>query len=100
MSLLLPQSPVYDALSSLPAPDLTSPTKTSTLAAQTVIHHSLPHIEEVVGLIEREEEDTVKKEVEKRRTRLGAPSLEVLKDEVVREVLGRSRVCLSLCLRY
>ncbi|KAG6878535.1 hypothetical protein C0993_004433 [Termitomyces sp. T159_Od127] len=92
MSLLLPQSPVYVALSSLPAPDLTNPTSTSTLPAQIAIHHSLPHIEELVRLVETEEEDTIKKEVEKRRTRLGAPSLEVLKDEVAREVSGRSRL--------
>ncbi|KAG6862290.1 hypothetical protein C0995_015987 [Termitomyces sp. Mi166 len=92
MSLLLPQSPVHVALSSLPAPDPTNPTSTTTFVAQTAIHHSLPHVEELVKLVETEEEETVKREVEKRRTRLGAPSLEVLKDEVVREVLGRSRL--------
>ncbi|KAH0589327.1 hypothetical protein H2248_005088 [Termitomyces sp. 'cryptogamus'] len=92
MSLLLPQSPVYVALSGLPPPDLTNPTLTTTLVAQTAIHHSLPHIEELVRLVETEEENTINKEIEKRRTRLGAPSLEILKNEVVRELWDRSRL--------
>ncbi|KAG6829553.1 hypothetical protein H0H92_004222 [Tricholoma furcatifolium] len=92
LSLLLPHSPLYDALSALPVPNLTNPTSTTTLVAQTAVHHSLPHIEEVVRLVEIQEEETAKKEVEKRRTRLGAPSLEILKNEVGREVWGTSNL--------
>ncbi|KAG6854057.1 hypothetical protein C0991_011035 [Blastosporella zonata] len=92
MSLLLPQSPMHAVLSSLPLPDLTSPTSTTTLVTQTAIHHSLPHIEEIVQLVEVQEEETLRKEVDKRRTRLGAPSLEILKNEVGREIWGPSRL--------
>ncbi|KAG6857271.1 hypothetical protein H0H87_007104 [Tephrocybe sp. NHM501043] len=75
----------------LAAPNLTNPEST-TLVAQTAIHHSLPHIEEIVRLVEVQEEETIKREVERRRTRLGAPSLDVLKNEIGREVWGESRL--------
>ncbi|KAG6908388.1 hypothetical protein DXG01_004817 [Tephrocybe rancida] len=92
MSLLLPHSPMCAALSSLPPPDLTNPSSTTTLVAQTAIHQSLPHIEEIVRLVELHDEETLKKEVEKRRMRLGAPSLEVIKNAVGREIWGPSQL--------
>ncbi|KAF8070280.1 TPR-like protein [Lyophyllum atratum] len=92
LSLLLPQSPIYVTLLSLPRPDLTNPASATTFTAQTAIHQSLPHLEEIVSLLEIHEEETIKKEVEKRRTRLGAAGPELVKKEVGREVWGTSKI--------
>jgi superkiller protein 3 len=56
------------------------------------IHDSLPVLEEIVNLTEKDEEEVVKREVEKRRMRLGASGPEKLKKEVGREVWGGSKV--------
>ncbi|KAF9456626.1 TPR-like protein [Collybia nuda] len=82
LSLLLPGSSIYNTLSNLPLPDVTKPTSTTTFDAQNVVHNSLSTLEEIVGLLETHEEETLKKEVEKRRTRLGAPGPEQLKKEI------------------
>ncbi|KAF5386053.1 hypothetical protein D9615_002427 [Tricholomella constricta] len=82
LSLLLPQSPIHALVSNLPSPNVTDPQSSTTQIAQTAIHHSLPHLEEIITLIESHEEETMKKEVEKRRTRLGAAGPEVLRKEL------------------
>ncbi|KAF8504124.1 TPR-like protein [Gautieria morchelliformis] len=90
LGLLLPGSPLYAALSVLPEPDPTAPTSTTTYAVQDSIHNSLPTLEEIVSLIERDEEEKIKKEVERRRMRLGAGRPEKIKLDVGREVWDAS----------
>ena len=49
-------------------------------------------LDELVSLYEAEENETIEKEVQKRRTRLGAAGPEQIKREVAREFLGPSQV--------
>ena len=72
LSLLLPSSPLYPVLSTLPPPNPTSPTSSAILAIQNAVHNTLPVLEEIVTLIEKEEENAFDREFEKRRTRLDA----------------------------
>jgi superkiller protein 3 len=65
---------------------------TTTYAAQAAIHNSLPVLQEIVSLLENDEDESVKNEVNKRRIRLGASGPEQLKKEVGSEIWGRSRV--------
>lgn len=58
---------------------------------QEAIHNSLPILEEIVALIEKDEDEMLQKEIDKRRQRLNAPRLEELKKEVEREILGTSK---------
>ena len=58
----------------LPPPDPTSPTFTTILAIQIAAHNTLPILEEIVTITEKEEERTFNREFEKRRTRLDAAS--------------------------
>ena len=60
--------------------------------AQSAIHNSLPVLLELITLLETHEEEYLKKEVEKRRTRLGAPGPEQLEKDIGKEVWGTSRV--------
>ena len=53
---------------------------------------SLPILQEVVSLTEKEEEEKITREVDKRRMRLSASRPEVIKNEVGREVWGSSTV--------
>jgi superkiller protein 3 len=92
MLLYLPDSPLYSTLSTLPAPDFTNPTSTTTAYSQAAIHDSLPILEEVVSLIEADEKETVEGEIARRRTRLNAGSPQDVKNEVIREVYGDSKV--------
>jgi hypothetical protein len=92
LSLVLPRSPIYSVLSSLPPPDATNPTSTITFAAQSAIHDSLPILEEIVTLLETHEEETLKKEIEKRRTRLGAAGPEQLRKEIGIDIWSTSQV--------
>ncbi|KDQ57736.1 hypothetical protein JAAARDRAFT_35420 [Jaapia argillacea MUCL 33604] len=92
LSLYLPGSKVYDVLSALPAPDPTNPTATTTFAAQVALHNTLSILEEIVTLHEKEEEETINREVDKRRMRLGAAGPEQIRAEVAREVLAVSRL--------
>ncbi|KAI3608067.1 antiviral protein [Moniliophthora roreri] len=92
LSLFLPDSPYYQVLSSLPLPDATAPTSTTTFIVQTSIHDILMVLEEIIELIEKQEETYVKKEFEKRRTRLGAGSPDKIRKEIGREVWGSSRL--------
>ncbi|KAH7915212.1 superkiller protein 3 [Hygrophoropsis aurantiaca] len=92
LQFTLPHSPYYPVLSTLPLPDPTNPTATSTFAIQTAIHNSLPVIEEIILLTEKQEETTTKNEFEKRRTRLGAPNADQLRKDIGREVWGSSEL--------
>lgn len=92
LSLLLPDSLLFPVLSTLPLPDPTNPTASSIHPMQTAVHNTLPIIEELVSLYEREEAETVDREVTKRRTRLGAAGPEQIRREVNCEVLESSRV--------
>jgi superkiller protein 3 len=79
-------------LATLPFPDPTNPTSTTTYVAQTAIHNSLPVLEQLILLLESYQDQYLKKEVEKRRTRLGSSPPEKLKKEVGVEIWGTSRV--------
>lgn len=91
LSLYLPSSAVYPTLSMLPAPNLTKPTDSITLASQSAIYNPLPVIEEIIKLTKAEEDMTYRTEVDKRRMRLGAPPLEILKADVGREIWTNSK---------
>ncbi|KAH7888376.1 superkiller protein 3 [Phlebopus sp. FC_14] len=92
LNYLLPDSPFYPTLSSLPPPDATNPTSTTTFATQTAIHNLLPVIEEIISLTEREEALFLQSEFDKRRTRLGGPSPEQLKKDIGVEVWSVSKL--------
>lgn len=92
MSLYLPDSPLYPTLSTLPAPDFTNPTSSTTTSSQAAIHDSLSILEKVVSLIEADEKETLEREIARRRTRINAGSPQDVKNEVVREVYGGSKV--------
>ncbi|KAI6121364.1 superkiller protein 3 [Pisolithus sp. B1] len=92
LSYLLPDSPFYDALSTLPPPDHTNPNSTTTFATQEAIHESLPVMEEIMTLTEQEEETFMKVEFDKRRTRLGAPPPDILRNEIGLEVWRTSKL--------
>jgi superkiller protein 3 len=91
--LLLPDSEFYSVLSTLPAPDPTNPTTSATYGiVQSAIHSSLEIYEEIVSLTEKEEGETMKSEVDKRRMRLGAPRADELRKVVGREIWSVSKV--------
>jgi superkiller protein 3 len=92
LSLYLHSSPLYPVLSQLPPPDLTNPTATTTFDAQSAINNSLPVLEEIVLITERDETKLIESEVGKRRQRLGAPPPEQIRKDVDQEVLGSSKV--------
>ncbi|KAI0082004.1 TPR-like protein [Panus rudis PR-1116 ss-1] len=92
LALLLPESKFYPLLSTLPAPDPTNPTGSSTFETQIAMQNSLPILEEIVSILEQHEEETIKNEIAKRRTRLNASGPEQLKREVGREVWGPSKL--------
>lgn len=96
LALYLPTSDLYPVLSSLPPPDATNPEATIAFAAQSAIQNSLPIIQEIVQILEKYEETTFAQEVDKRRKRLGAPSPDVIRQEVGYELWSASRVRLSL----
>lgn len=90
---------MYPVLSTLPLPDPTNPTGSTTYEAQDAIHNGFRVLEEVVSLSEKLEEDTFRRELERRRTRLGAPSLDILKKEIFLEIFEKSQVQISLGFR-
>jgi len=96
LALYLPTSDLYPVLSSLPPPDATNPDATTTLASQSAIQNSLPIIQEIVQILEKYESISFAQEVDKRRKRLGAPSPDVIRQEVGYEIWNGSRVCVSL----
>ncbi|KAF7375997.1 Antiviral protein [Mycena sanguinolenta] len=92
LSLLLADSPLYAVLSTLPVPDHTNPSGTPAYQTQVLLHNTLPVLEEIARIIEKDEEDAYNKEVAKRRTRLGAASPEQLRKEVGMEIWGPSQL--------
>ncbi|CAL1707991.1 unnamed protein product [Somion occarium] len=92
LCLLLPDSKFYSVLSTLPPPDPSNPTASTVFFTQSAFQNSLPVLEEIVAIIEKDEEDTIKNEIARRRTRLGASGPEQLKREVGREVWGSSKL--------
>ncbi|KAF7428403.1 Superkiller protein 3 [Pleurotus ostreatus] len=90
LKLLLHGSPVFEALSDLPLPDHTKPSPITSI--QDAIHNTLPVLQELVTLYEDEERQVIKKEIAKRRTRLGAPNLDQLTREVKCAVLSKSEL--------
>jgi superkiller protein 3 len=89
---VLPGSEFYPVLSSLPEPDSTNPTSTSTFWIQSAVHESLPVLEEVVSLLETEEQARFTKDFNARRTRLGGPKPAELKKELDKEICDNSKV--------
>ncbi|KZT41438.1 TPR-like protein [Sistotremastrum suecicum HHB10207 ss-3] len=94
LSLVLPNSPFFPILSSLPEPD---PQQAHSNAAHDVtvaVHNSLPIIEEMVEILEKQESDQVTKEVERRRMRLtsSGQSKEQLTNEVGRDIWASSQL--------
>lgn len=98
--LLLPESAPYQVLSTLDPPDPTNPLLTTTFKVQTAIYDSLTVLEEIIAILEREEESFVKKEFEKRRTRLNAGPADQIRKEIGREVWGKSRASLCCSMNY
>jgi len=92
LSNYLPGSAFYTLLSTLSLPDPTSPTSTTIFEAQVAIHNGSDHLDEMISLTETLEEDTDKREVEKRRMRLGAPGPDQLRKEVFRDISSSSQV--------
>jgi superkiller protein 3 len=88
----LRESAFYALLSTLPLPDPTSPTSAITFEAQVAIHDGLNVLEEMISITETVEEDAYKREVDKRRMRLGASSPDQLKKEVFRDISDSSQV--------
>lgn len=87
----MPRSPVHTTLASLPLPDATNPASTTTFEVQTAIHNTLSALEEIIALLEAQEEETLKKEIEKRRTRLGAAGPEQLRKDIGISIWGESQ---------
>jgi superkiller protein 3 len=83
-------------LSTLPIPDHTNPAGTPAYQTQAAVHNTLPVLDEIIGIVEKDEEDAYSKEVAKRRTRLGAASPEQLRKEVGVEIWGPSQVRVRL----
>jgi superkiller protein 3 len=96
LSLYLPDSAIYPTLSTLPAPDLTNPTDSTTASSQAAIYNSLPVLEEIVSLNEADETEMLDKEIDNRRKRLNAGSPRSVRNEVIREVYGNSKVYSTL----
>ncbi|KZW00293.1 TPR-like protein [Exidia glandulosa HHB12029] len=92
LKLMLPTSPYYSVLSALPDADPSAPTATTTFTIQRAVHHSLPTLQEIIAIIEKEEESFMTREFNKRRTRLNAGSPEKVKREVGLEVWSASEL--------
>ncbi len=92
LELYLPGSPVFDVLSQLPPPDPTAPTGNTTHQAQLVMENTLPILEEMTALEENIYATFIKKEIDQRRTRLGAPPLKLLKLEAESEACSQTKV--------
>jgi len=71
---------------------LTGLTDTATASSQAAIYNSLPILEEIVSLNEADETEMLEKEIGNRRKRLHAGSPRSVRNEVVREVYGSSKV--------
>ncbi|KAH9858634.1 TPR-like protein [Lenzites betulinus] len=92
LALLLPESPLYLVLTTLPPPDPTNPASTTIEEVQSAVHNSLPVLEELVSIYEQQENSFAQNEIIKRRTRLGAPPLDQIQRDVTLEVLSSSQL--------
>ncbi|KAH9940522.1 TPR-like protein [Epithele typhae] len=92
LSLYLPDSPFYPILFTLPPPDLTNPTSTTTFEAQSAIQNSLPIIEELVDIYEKAERGVAEEEIKRRRQRLNGPSLDQTLRDVALERISNSKL--------
>ncbi|PWN37617.1 uncharacterized protein FA14DRAFT_159580 [Meira miltonrushii] len=95
LSFYLPSSPYYATLSTLPAPDQTNPTATTTFDAQMAIHFdSFKVLNEIVQLKEEAEKRIIDREIEKRKNRLESmsKSREALRNEIGLEVWSTSKL--------
>lgn len=94
LSLLLPSSPFFGLLSTLPPPDPTNPTASPIHELLVSLQNTLPIIYEILGLALADESGYISKEVATRRTRLSSARLTPAeqKAEVIREVYPRSRL--------
>lgn len=93
MKLFLPDSPYYSTLSSLPPPNATEPTATSTYEAQSLIADPLPILSEMIASAEITESSTIAKEIDRRRQRLSTTtSAEETRKQVQREVMSKSNL--------
>lgn len=92
LSNYLHGSPFHTLLSTLPPPDPTNPTSTTTFEAQVAIHHGSDILDEIIFLTEILEADTSSRELEKRRMRLGALGPDQLRKEVFRDISDSSQV--------
>jgi len=101
LGLLLPDSSYFPVLSNLPAPDLTNPAATTLFSMQSAVHNSLPILEEIVDLTERDEVESVKSQVENRRQRLDETrGPDQLRKAVEFEILGASQVRMYFFFRF
>jgi superkiller protein 3 len=92
LSLVLPKSPYYDLLATLPEPQPTQPTGSSVYEIQQMIHDSLPVITEILASTETDEAKAIKSEIDRRRMRLTSGSAAETRQAVQREVMGKSRL--------
>lgn len=93
LKLFLPGSPYYNLLSELPSPDQTNPTASTTFEAESLIHNSLPILEELLREKEKAEQSAIQKEVEKRRQRLTTTtSAEDTRKAVMQEIMSKSEL--------
>ena len=92
MSNLLSDSPFYQVLSNLPPLNPTNPTATTIAYIQSAVYNDLPVLEEIIDIIEKQEKTFMIKEIERRRTRLGAGTKEYVRKQVGREIWAVSRV--------
>lgn len=92
MSNLLSDGCFYQVLSNLPPPNPTNPTATTIAYIQSAVYDDLPILEEIIDIIEKQESTFMNKEVERRRTRLGAGTKEYVSKQVGREIWAVSRV--------
>ncbi|KNF03722.1 hypothetical protein PSTG_03244 [Puccinia striiformis f. sp. tritici PST-78] len=70
LSQVLSDSPFYLLLSTLPEPDLTNPEASPLMKLQLIMANTLPTLYEIIELIQNEQDDTITREITKRRTRL------------------------------
>lgn len=71
LAKLLPSSPYFSLLSSLPPPDPSAPLASGTHNVQLAIHNNMSVLSELVAINEQEEASAIARETDKRRLRLG-----------------------------
>ncbi|KAG0143473.1 hypothetical protein CROQUDRAFT_182905 [Cronartium quercuum f. sp. fusiforme G11] len=84
---LLPDSPYYALLMTLPEPDPTNPKSSPLFELQLMIQNYLPSLKQIVELTKADEIELINQEISKRRTRLtSVPKTAIeTKKEVIRE---------------